>query len=225
MNTWQLVALWFGGLVIAAIGVIAGLDSGSYSWLIFSVALLTALAIYTLRPHPNAKKRLVFWRVFISVGVLVLGAAALYQVAVSRSGQPSALDRLAPSLNGQAPAPQKIPMPTPIPLGEIEVFDVRWTPGLQVLEGRIRNNSTVVFGTLVLDVDLLDSDEVIDGASLRVLEWVAAGEVRSFSAPLKLRGRPEWRTCPSASCGLRWEVSSAQRSGRIPRGGPHRLDS
>ncbi len=61
MNTGQLVALWYGGLVI--VGILFNQStrwSVSPNYGIAAVAVLTGLAIYTMRPHPAARKGLVF---------------------------------------------------------------------------------------------------------------------------------------------------------------------
>ena len=60
MNTGQLVALWYGGLVIAGILFDQYTSWSRSNYGIAAVAVLTGLAIYTMTPHPAARKGLVF---------------------------------------------------------------------------------------------------------------------------------------------------------------------
>lgn len=75
MNTAQLIVLWYAGLVTAAILVFQTFGRESASFLIAAIALLAALLIYTLKPHPSARKR---WVLLAVGGPLLLGPLAFY---------------------------------------------------------------------------------------------------------------------------------------------------
>ena len=62
MNTKQLVVLWYAGLVLTTILLFKGLVDNEVWGLVYSIILMSAILIYTLRSHPQAKKsRLAFW--------------------------------------------------------------------------------------------------------------------------------------------------------------------
>ena len=72
MNTAQLIVLWYAGLLTVVILLLQALWRDSASHLIAAIAVIAALLIYTLRPHPAARKR---WLVLL-VGVPWLAGAA-----------------------------------------------------------------------------------------------------------------------------------------------------
>jgi hypothetical protein len=75
MNTAQLMVLWYGCLVIVGLCLFYAFMGQSIFSLLAAVGLLTALAIYTLKPHPTARKRTVAAGVMIPPLVL---ASALW---------------------------------------------------------------------------------------------------------------------------------------------------
>lgn len=75
MNTAQLIVLWYAGLLIVAILGFQAMGRESANPLIVAIVVLAGLAIYTLRPHPKARK----WVVALAVGGPM--ALALYAMA------------------------------------------------------------------------------------------------------------------------------------------------
>ena len=73
MTTAQLTVLWYAGILISGILLIDDLTAYRF---IAVVILFASLAIYSLRPHPQAKKRLLPLTVlgpFAAVGLLLYG--------------------------------------------------------------------------------------------------------------------------------------------------------
>lgn len=71
MTTSQLAVLWYAGLLISGILL---LDDFSADRLIIVVLLLASLTIFTLRPHPQARKQLVLASVLgppVAIGLLL----------------------------------------------------------------------------------------------------------------------------------------------------------
>jgi len=56
MNTAQLTVLWYAALVIIAILFFEAVSNNSAYTLIVAIVVLTTLLIYTLKPHPQARK-------------------------------------------------------------------------------------------------------------------------------------------------------------------------
>ena len=64
MNTKQLVILWYAGMLLTALLLLRALTNiPNALWpLMAAIVLMSAILIYTLRPHPQAKKsRLALW--------------------------------------------------------------------------------------------------------------------------------------------------------------------
>lgn len=71
MTTSQLAVLWYAGLLVSGILL---LDDFSANRLIVVVLLVASLTIFTLRPHPQAKKQLLLASVLgppVAIGFLV----------------------------------------------------------------------------------------------------------------------------------------------------------
>lgn len=75
MNTLQLIIVWWTSLAIGGILLARAAANSSSNPLIAAIALIAAVAVYSLRPHPAANKRRVLYA--------VLGPLAAYAVAGS----------------------------------------------------------------------------------------------------------------------------------------------
>ena len=75
MNTRQLVATWYGGLVAATLLLLSA--QGSPWPLVTAVAIITGLFVYSFSAHVRAKGR----AVVLSVGGPVLGIALAAGIA------------------------------------------------------------------------------------------------------------------------------------------------
>ena len=79
MTTAQLTVLWYSCLFIIAILLYRAVDESSLSSLIAATVVLTVLLLYTLKPHPSARKRWVFvWVMSPFVAAGVEGAEATF---------------------------------------------------------------------------------------------------------------------------------------------------
>lgn len=79
MNTLQLIIVWWASLVVGGILVAKAAANSSSNYLIATVALIAAVAVYSLQPHPAANKRRVLYAVLgplvASVLVWAIGVA------------------------------------------------------------------------------------------------------------------------------------------------------
>jgi len=76
MNTKQMVVLWYAGLLLTAILLLKGLEDRALWAGVSAIILMSAILIYTLRPHPQVKKsRLALWVLAPFLLLAVVGAA------------------------------------------------------------------------------------------------------------------------------------------------------
>ncbi len=78
MNTAQLTVLWYAGLLIIAILLFQAADKDSAYLLIAAITLFTLLLLYTLKPHPQARKRWVLGWVLSPFLIAGLGLFGWY---------------------------------------------------------------------------------------------------------------------------------------------------
>jgi hypothetical protein len=135
MNTGQLIVLWY-----AAVAVMIGLYAiaqakHSPPHVLLAIVIFAGVFIYTLRPHPEARKRLVLVSVLTPFLCLGLGMSGwwLYTSSV-----------IAPS--------------------EIELIDPRlpFEKSTMWLTGRVRNHSSYMLTEYTVDISFYDKGEVID---------------------------------------------------------------
>jgi hypothetical protein len=143
--------MWYAGLLI----IFILLDHGST---VSALALFAALLVYTLRPHPAAKKRLVAGWVVGGVGVAILGILSL--VLVPRWVSQYQETHL-------------------IGIDQIQLLNLRQYEG-SYLAGRIRNRSPFLLTGLVIQVAVSDGTDTIDSGRIWISEHVPPGEVREF---------------------------------------------
>lgn len=74
MNTAQLIVLWYAGLLIIGILIYQGFEA-STNFLVAAIVVLAALLLYSLTPHPSARKKLVLIAVSgpFALAALVVG--------------------------------------------------------------------------------------------------------------------------------------------------------
>ena len=79
MNTGQLIVLWYSGLLVSGILVSQALGwRGSPNYGIAAIVVLTAILLYTLKEHPQARKGLVLFWVTVPLFVILLSALGLF---------------------------------------------------------------------------------------------------------------------------------------------------
>ena len=212
MNTKQLAALWYGGLAVSAVLIYQAGEYFSTSSLVGVILLVTGLAVYTFRQHPEAKKTRLFW---IVTGPLVLGTVVVSLVAFLEYRSSTS-----PGSSASSAA---------------AVLSFREA----TITGSIRNSSERILGRLVLHVQRKDeAGTVVDEGDFRIQQRVPVGEVRSFEAAFEtsryyrpadlfeasdienlevfnvrvnLQATANGRTlaCPSSACAISWEVTGA----------------
>jgi len=75
VKTSQLIVLWYTGLSVVAILVFQAISESSANYAIAAVVVLAGLLIYTLRPHPEARKR---WVLVGVAGPILLVSFGFY---------------------------------------------------------------------------------------------------------------------------------------------------
>jgi hypothetical protein len=190
MNTAQLIVLWYAGLIIIAMLAFKAIESSSAGFPISGVVLLAALLIYTLKPHPHARKR---WVLAGVGGPLVLAALGLYFWLHYESGGPPARRRSLAS----------------IPHEQVDVVSPRLS-GYGGLSGRLRNRSPLTVEVVALRISAFDgADKIAEGrASIEIS--VPSGEARDFNSHVS--------GLPSLPAGFRWEYRVVEVLGARPGG-------
>ena len=104
MNTAQLVVLWYAGLLVALILVFQAFTAGSVHYLIAAVVAVAGMLIYTLKPHPAARKAWVAGAVLMPPLLLAGGLWMLLSWETSTRPAPSpAREKPSASSPGLAP--------------------------------------------------------------------------------------------------------------------------
>ena len=192
MNTKQLIATWYGGLLATVMLGLAGRSTLEY---MLGVAVVTGLFVYTFSAHPRANKR----AVLLAVGGPILSLAVLATLAAvlnSRSSRPSRSEEVVRETQPERAVPRVTYRrigDQSVPIGQLEVFDVGFEHGMvpvgdtQSVIGRITNHSDVTLTRLVLHLRLLTDRTVIDENDVAVGVSVPPGETRSFEGRVPLR--------------------------------------
>lgn len=124
--------------------------------------MIGGLFIYSFKPHPAARKKVVLG--FVAAPVILLSGLLIFDQVNSRS----------PWNPGQS---------TSIDLASVELFDARLGFGglsAATLSGRLRNKGQrPVYGVLVR-VLIYEGDKQVDGADISLYLSVPPGEARSF---------------------------------------------
>jgi hypothetical protein len=168
LNTKQLIALWYGALVIIA----TALASTSTIGVIVAVLIATVATVYTLSGHPAIKKKTVLAWVLAPIATvgLLIGVIGLYDYA--------------PSF--------KL---TDVPSSKVRMFDLNMqlNSACGEITGRVSNYSDQVLKSAKLRIRLSDSTGPIDGATAEISLDVPSGETRSFTGSIcGLRKSSSW---------------------------------
>jgi hypothetical protein len=75
VNTPQLIVIWYAGLLIATVLVFNGGHNDSGYNLIAAIIIIAGMLIYTLKPHPKARKKLALAWV---LAPLIIGPLVVY---------------------------------------------------------------------------------------------------------------------------------------------------
>jgi hypothetical protein len=157
LSTLQLIVLWYGCLILAAVLGVWSVSAESFAPAVAAVVILTALAVFTLKRRSSARRWL--------VALALLGPPVLaISVMAYRDWQATHA----------------------IPIGEIELSDVQWRidpniPGMGTLSGIAINHSA---RTLVgLRIEIGEYERVFAGKTAEfTLAPVAPGDSREFTA-------------------------------------------
>ena len=159
MKTSQLIVLWYAGLCVVAVLAYQAANKNSANYLIAAIVVVASLLIYTLKPHPAARKR---WVLLAVVGPIGAVAIAFYGILQYQERQ----QRMAETL---------------IPLDQVELVDPKLT-GDHRLVGRIRNLSSYTLTGLDVKILLYEKGEIIDSDMAHVSVEAPPGEERDFKA-------------------------------------------
>lgn len=160
MNTAQLIVLWYAGLITTGVLLVRASDTSSAGYLIAAIALVTMLLLYTLKSHPQARKR----RVLLAVLLPVLGVPASvagyvwYQDYAARREQ------------------------RPIAHQQIEIAGtvLRQSYGSTHFAARVRNRSPHVLTGLTIQIEITEKGETIEKVKQECYLEVPPGEVRDL---------------------------------------------
>lgn len=159
MKTSQLIVLWYAGLCVVAVLAYQAANTNSVNYLIAAIVVVASLLIYTLKPHPAARKRWVLLAVAGPLGAVAIG---LYGILQYQEHQ----QRIAETL---------------IPLDQVELVNSKLT-GDHRLVGRIRNSSSHTLTGLDVKILLYEQGEIVDSDTAHVSVEVPPGEERDFKA-------------------------------------------
>ena len=185
MNTRQLIAQWYTGIVVVVFLVAHGRENEDHAlWAyVASTIVCGGLFVYTFRPHPEARLKTVF--LCTTIPVMVLGGimVVLFQTALKDEDASVTAKRIVPD--------------------QVEVFDVilnmpRGPMERGTIQGRVRNLSDVELDSLTIRVSILDDGREVDSCDVYVQYLnVPAKGVRSFSESIgRLRVPMTWTwTC------------------------------
>jgi hypothetical protein len=160
VSTPQLVVLWYAGLVVVAILLRKAMHASGPGYLISAIVTFASLLIYSLRPHPQARKRVVMLAV---VPPLLLTLFLVWAVLAV----PEYLQRQKERI---------------IPNEQIELSDATLNEryGSVYLVGRIRNESALVLGRLEIEIRIQEDSKLVERHVTEVTKPVPPGEARQF---------------------------------------------
>jgi hypothetical protein len=159
MRTGQLIALWYGVLAIVAVLLVQASDSDGPAYLIAAIGVLTGLVVYTLMPHPNARKKLLLLAIALpTVGIpsALFGAMWWQSYKVRRQARAISVADI-----------------------DLEAVTLR-RDGLTYLVGKLRNRSPHVLQGLTLEIVIRELEDVIERATTECSVLVPPGEAREL---------------------------------------------
>ena len=183
MNTKQLIAFWYTGLILVAVLIGFASEHPNYTlWVYLSVILtLGGMFIYSLGSHPDSNKKTVAYSVLIPLVLLISTSLIIaYHYDVSKNKTISTSNDKKPEL---------------LTKEDIEIFDAKLSSnnnlGWTNISGRVRNNSDVSLWKLELRVNIYEKGELyekyetrelVDGSDVKILftEDIPPKAVQSF---------------------------------------------
>lgn len=169
MNTRQLVAIWYAGVVVCALLFWYANERVPLSPipLLPGAVILGGSAVVTLAEHPRASRPAVLrWGVLPACAALTLFGFLIVTTGHDRS---------------QVRAAE----PTSIPVDSIKVSDLSLDGSWKELRGRVTNSSPLFVSDLYFKITMLNKDgHPIDTGDAHASVWPRAGpgETRSFDA-------------------------------------------
>lgn len=157
MSTAQLSVLWYAGITISAV-LLNLADRKGAVYGMAAIVVMAGILIYSLGPHPQARKRLV--SLIVLAPFLVAGLLLLSYVGYSKYHSYSSRQLIKNS--------------------EVEMVD--WTLGLGGhLEGRVKNNSRYVLKQVDIAITVKDGDVVIEDVQTQINVHVPPGQARDIT--------------------------------------------
>jgi hypothetical protein len=199
MNTAQLIVLWYAGLIITGVLLVRASDTSSAGYLIGAISLVAALLLYTLKSHPQARKRRVLVAVVLPLIAIPASMAsyAWYQGYAARRAQRSIsheqLEILGPALRRRG--------------------------GGTHFVARVRNRSRHVLTDFTIRIEITENGETVEMVKQQCHLEVPPGEVRDLdqvlygfkTSVINYRG-PDYRTEWDAR--YEWTFSLGEATGR-----------
>jgi hypothetical protein len=164
MNTAQLVVLWYAGLAVVGLLLNQAAADSSPGYLICAITLTAGLLVYTLKPHPSARKRRVLLALAGPPLLILLAAISFWGYSTYRE-----------SRSTRDISPSQIQIDNPV---------LREQFGTTRLLGRVRNNSPHRLVMMTLEIIITEGSDTVE--RLRQDCWVdiPPGEVRELDEGL-----------------------------------------
>jgi len=167
MNTAQLIVLWYAGLTITGVLLVRASDTSSVGYLIGAISLATALLLYTLKSHPQARKRRVLVAVVLPLIAIPASMASYvwYQGYAARRGQRS------------------------ISHEQLQILNSALTRrgGTTYFVARVRNRSPHVLTGFTIQIEITENGETVEMVKQQCHLEVPPGEVRDLDQPLQIK--------------------------------------
>ena len=152
---------WHAGLTIIGVLLVRAADTSSVGYLVGAISLVTALLLYTLKSHPQARKDRVLVAVVLPL-IAIPASYVWYQGYTARRAQRS------------------------ISHEQLQILDpgLRQPAGTTHFVARVRNRSPHVLTGLTIQIEITEKGETVETVKQQCYLEVPPGEVRDLDQPL-----------------------------------------
>lgn len=178
MNTKQLVVLWYAGLLLTTILLFHASGRGGLWSAVSAIILMSAILIYTLRPHPQVKKsRLALW--VLAPFLLLAAVGGVYTVYHLNRAEITRFLAGAESLSQD----------------QYEFIDLKLIDRYGYkLHGRLKNKSNFNIMQAKLQIMFFDDTGILDTQDVQFINLeIPPGHVEMLSRYLTVPSGTKWK--------------------------------